>query len=673
MKKIDFHIHTVSTIRDREFFFSLEKMKEYIDVVKLDAIAITNHNIFDKNQFDLIHNNLDIKVFPGIEIDLEDGHLLLITDENIFDFSSKCEKVSKIIQKIGDYLNVDELKQIFGDLNKYLLIPHYEKRPKLNKETIENLEEHIVAGEVNSPKKFIRICKDDDKLTPLYFSDIRISENLKNFPTRQTFIDCGEITLNAIQMCLRDKNKVSLSEKNGNNLFHIFDNGQKLSTGLNVMLGKRSSGKTFTLDRICNEHGDAKYIKQFSLVQQDDGEDEVKFNEHLNNQRSLIADEFLKEFRVVLNDVIDIDLEKSEKALAQYLDTLLSSATEAEKKDVFSKTALFDEIEFKKIETKPLIELINAVRMLIENIAHKDVIEKHTKKEDLKKLALELIKMLWTKTYASAKQKIVNELVREIKKKLQLQTSATQIKEFDFYKYEIDKRKVLKFSEIVKNIQKTSLIREESVQGFKIVAQKRKFSGAGEIKKVSGRQTAFSGAFEDYNSPYKYLQKLKNHDILTASEFYKYFVKIEYKILNKDGAKASGGERSEFRLLQAINDAQNYEILLIDEPESSFDNIFLRTDVNQIIKNISSQMPVVIVTHNNTVGASIKADYLIYTSKVRNGNKVEYKVYSGYPTNKKLISIEGDEISTFEITIDSLEAGNDTYKERKRNYEDLKN
>ena len=673
MKKIDFHIHTVSTISDSEFSFSLEKMKEYIDVVKLDAIAITNHDVFDKEQFDVINRNLSIKVFPGIEINLENGHLLLITDENVLDFSSKCEEVSKTIQNIGDCLRVDELKQIFGDLNKYLLIPHYEKHPELNEETIKNLKEHIVAGEVNSPKKFIRACKDDDKLTPLYFSDIRISENLENFPTRQTFIDCGEITLNSIKICLRDKNKVSLSEENGNKLFHIFDNGQKLSSGLNVILGERSSGKTFTLDRINKEHGDAKYIKQFSLVQQDDGEDEVKFNEYLNNQRSLITDEFLREFKMVLNDVINIDLEKSEKALTQYLDTLLKSATEAEKKDVFSKTALFDEVEFKKIETKTLIELINAVRMLIENLAYKDVIEKHVNKENLKRLALELIETLWAKTYDGKKQKFVNELVREIKKKLKLQTSATQIKEFDFYKYEIDKRKVLKFSGIVRNIQKPSTIREESVQGFKIIAQKRQFTGSGEIKKVSGLRTAFREAFEKYNFPYEYLQELKNHESLAESEFYKYFVKIEYKILNKDGAEASGGERSEFRLLQQINDAQNYEILLIDEPESSFDNIFLRTDVNQIIKNISRQMPVAVVTHNNTVGASIKSDYLIYTSKVRNGNNVEYKVYSGYPTDKKLISIEGDEIPNFEITINSLEAGNDAYEERKRNYENLKN
>ena len=80
MKKIDFHIHTKRSISDKEFEFDIEKLKEYVDVAKLDAIAITNHNLFDKKQFKEIKEELEIKVFPGVEVDLENGHVLLITD-----------------------------------------------------------------------------------------------------------------------------------------------------------------------------------------------------------------------------------------------------------------------------------------------------------------------------------------------------------------------------------------------------------------------------------------------------------------------------------------------------------------------------------------------------------------------------------------------------------------
>src|SRR5690554_6502785 len=91
------------------------------------------------------------------------------------------------------------------------------------------------------------------------------------------------------------------------------------------------------------------------------------------------------------------------------------------------------------------------------------------------------------------------------------------------------------------------------------------------------------------------------------SALYRFFVKIEYEILNKDGYPVSGGERSEYRLLQEISDAQSYDLLLIDEPESSFDNVFLNDNVNQLIRDIARTMPVIVVTHNNTVGASIGA------------------------------------------------------------------
>ncbi len=159
---------------------------------------------------------------------------------------------------------------------------------------------------------------------------------------------------------------------------------------------------------------------------------------------------------------------------------------------------------------------------------------------------------------------------------------------------------------------------------------------------------------------------------LTPSEFYKLFVNISYKILNRDGFEVSGGERSEFRLLQTIKDAQNYDILLVDEPESSFDNIFLRSDVNQMIKAISETTPVVVVTHNSTVGASIGADFVLYAKKTVEPGKVEYRVYSGYPPDVTLHSLDGRSITNHEIMLNSLEAGSETYEERRRVYEAIK-
>lgn len=673
LKKIDLHIHTVPTFSDNDFIFSLEKLRGYVASAGIDAIAITNHDYFDPKQFEEIVSALDINVFPGIEINLKSGQVLVIGDgEELKDFCTKTTSIANKITEVEDFITVNELENIFGDLHKYLVIPHYEKKPAVRGEELEELRKYISAGEVDSPKKFIRTIKDTLNITPVLFSDARISDEMKNYPTRQTYVDCGELTLNSLKTSFRDKGKVALTEKEGNCLFQIFDDGQKLSTGLNILLGERSTGKTYTLDRICEVGQNAKYIEQFSLVQQDEVEYERRFNEDVAKQRSIFVDEYLAPYKNVLNEAINIDLNHNEQLINRYVDTLLRSAEEIEKKDAFSKTALFDETDFQASDERVLIDLINSVRQLIENIEYRPIIEKYLDIASLKGLACELIEALWAKEFEKKKKIFVNYIVKDIKDRLKLRTSATQIADVDLFRIQMDSRTINRFVQITGHLQNEAVISDESVQDFRVVAKKRPFEGAGEIKSISGLKVAFSEAFSEYHDPYRYLQALKKHESLTPSEFYKYFVKIDYEILNKDGVKVSGGERSEFRLLQEINDAQNYDILLIDEPESSFDNIFLKRQVNQIIKEISETMPVVVVTHNSTVGASIQKDYVVYASKEIEDGVRKYTLYSGYPADKELVSLDGRRMRNFDVTMNSLEAGSATYYERGHGYESIK-
>ncbi len=674
MKKIDLHTHTVPTVSDSDFEFSLEKLRDYVVSAKIDAMAITNHDIFDVKQFTDISAALDIKVFPGIEINLENGHVLIISDGNeLDDFCAKCDLISEKNTNLGDFITVEELEKIFSNLHDYLVIPHYEKRPAIKGETLEKLKKYISAGEVDSPKKFVRAIKDISKLTPVIFSDARFRDAMTSYPTRQTYVDCGQLTLKSLKACFSDKGKVALSEKEGNGLFQIFDDGQSLSTGLNILLGERSTGKTHTLDRIYKSNKNTKYIEQFSLVQQDEESYAKRFNDDVAKKESLFVEEYLGSYKTVLHEAMNIDISHNEKQIESYIETLLQSADEAEKKDVFSKTALFNETAFKISDEQVLNDLINSVRQVIENVEYRTIIEKHLDIESLKALALELIEMLWDKNYEKKKKRFVNSIVSDVQDRLRRRTSATHVEDVDLYRCRMEAKTIERFIDITKSLQKEDVISEENVQGFRVVARKRPFEGAGEIKKVSRLQVAFSDAFKEYDKPYNYLLALKANETLTPSEFYKYFVKIDYEILNKDGYKVSGGERSEFRLLQEIKDAQNYDILLIDEPESSFDNIFLKGEVNQIIKEISETMPVVVVTHNSTVGASIKADYVVYASKEIEDGEPRYRLYSGHPADSELVSCDGKMKKNFDVTINSLEAGSKAYDERRQGYENIKN
>ena len=673
MKKIDFHIHTVPTVWDAAFTFDFDILKRYVSEAGLDAIAITNHNLFDRDQFEEIAGGLDIPVFPGVEVSLDCGHILIIAEVvNLDAFQEQAREVRDRITQPTDRMSIDDLTAVFTTLSAHLVIPHYGKKPAISATELKRLSGFVWCGEVDSAKKFIRAIKDGAALTPVLFSDARICCDLEPLPTRQTFVDCGELNLTALRICLRDKNKVALSERDGNRLFRVFENGQMLSTGLNILLGERSSGKTFILDGINDSNENVKYIQQFSLVQQDDGEYEREFNKELQNDKSLFAQKYLADFKVALDDVMGVDLRADDLTVDAYVNSLIESAEAADRKDAFSKTALFGTSEFALSDDKVLSALIDSVIQLIENIVYRDIIGKHVDIGSLRRLAIELIELFRDKNLTSKKKRLVNDLLKKIKPVLRRHTSAVAVEDVDLYQVSLNKKKVSRFSEIVKRLQAEATIWEESIQGFRVVATKGPFAGAGEIKDVSRVMTAFKDAYEEYDEPYTYLRELLKIDALPRSELYRLFVKISYQIINKDGFEVSGGERSEFRLLQKLKDAHNYDVLLVDEPESSFDNIFLHSDVNEIIRELSKTMPVVVVTHNSTVGASIGADYLLYAQKTTKGRKVIYRLYSGYPTDQTLRCVDGTAISSHEIMLNSLEAGPKAYEQRRGGYEALK-
>ncbi len=250
-----------------------------------------------------------------------------------------------------------------------------------------------------------------------------------------------------------------------------------------------------------------------------------------------------------------------------------------------------------------------------------------------------------------------------------MRSASVQIEDVDLYELAMNRKRVEWFERMVKVLQMESTLSEDSMQGFKVQARRVPFSGAGELKAASGRKVAFREAWQQYSNPYKFLMSLGSMDAIPESEYYKYFVRIEYNVINRDGFPVSGGERSEFRLLQEISDAQKHSLLLLDEPESSFDNTFLNSDVNSLIRDISKTMPVIVVTHNSTVGASIGADYLLYARKDTSGPQAIHKIYYGYPTDRTLNCGDGTILSNHKIMMDSLEAGKDAYDSRRKGYE----
>lgn len=677
MKKIDLHVHTISTVSDVDFEFSLNTLKEYVNQKSIDAIAVVNHNMFDINQYYLISENLErVVVFPGIEINIGSnrGHLLVIAEgKNVEEFAIKCTEVESLITTPEDSITMEEFKEIFGDLSEYLLIPHYDKTPRVDRNIIKALEKEIFCGEVYSPKKFIYCVKDDNMLCPVYFSDFRARAGIETFPGRQTYVDVEEINIKSLKKAFMDKQKVRLTKDEGNSMFEAFP-GFMISTGLNVIMGERSSGKSYTLDRVFENNDNVKYIRQFQLLERgSESVEERNFTKVIANKRNDAENYYFEPFKKVVEEVKNVSLEDDEKDVESYIKSLIRHAKESERADLFAKCKLYSENKYQHNDLNNLKGLIDSVENLLESKQYQELILSVISREKLVELYHTLIDRYTVEYEKEQKKKWVDGVVLSIKRKLQSKSAATQVEEVDFYTVQLNRRKVELFEKIVRVIQQPYTIEKQDLEGFVIKVSTEKFAGPGDMQKLSKTKAKFSDAYKEYINPYKFLQCLEEISELQAGDYYKYFVQVKYEILNRYGYKVSGGERAEFNLLQQIYDARQHDMLMIDEPESSFDNLFLRDKVNHLIKEISCEMPVIVVTHNNTIGASIKPDYLIYTMRnCLDENNVRYEVYTGHPSSRFLVSKDGKEIPNIRATLDCLEAGEEAYKERQRDYEILR-
>ena len=678
MKKLDLHIHTIPTISDSPFSFSMNKLKEYVKALSIDGIAITNHNQFDIDQYREIQSELSDRcvTLPGVEISVGSngfGHLICITNEyDVEDFKIRCDHLASMYRTQTDKISLTELKRVFADLSKYLWIPHYDKKPSLDRRIISEMGENVLCGETGSVKKFIYCKKNNESLVPVLFSDLRPTDELEGFPSRQTYFDIDEITVEAIKKTLICRNHVSLSETEGNDLFYALPD-LPISTGLNVIIGERSSGKTYTLNQISKHNENTKYIQQFQLIEKDPEKAAKDFTDRIATKRSSFAEEYFEPFKDAVDIVKNISLKEDEKNIEKYITSLVRFANESDRADMFAKCTLFGESKYPKRKFDNIEKIIDAVELLLDAKGLQDIIEKHINREDLIKLHISLIEQYRREKRRSLEEEWVNDVVSKVKRQLKIKTATTDIPDIDFYECQMNRVKVRAFNELANTLKEERVINNQELEDFVIQTKKRPFNSALELKNYSGKKNvSFSKSINEYtNNPYQYLLGLKDMNDIPETDYYKYFAFVDYQILNKYGYPVSGGERAEFRLLQEIHDAYRYDMLIIDEPESSFDNLFLRDKVNHIIKELSDSMPVILATHNNTVGASIKPDYLIYTKRIVD-EEVRYERYYGLPSSKELSSFNGKSIKNIKAVLDCLEAGENAYDERKRDYELLK-
>ena len=679
--KIDLHIHTIKNeFLDRAFSFDKEALKEYVISNSLDIIAITNHNLFDKSNFDLIKNelkNTDCLALPGIEISLETGHILLVFDDSVENITT----LMSISSFIKMYESDDHYKMSVLDFNNYccnkgaIIIPHYDKTPKITKPVINQIIDNIYAGEVDSPKKFYKLKSTDGELTPVYFSDIRIGEakELEDYrnKSRFTYIDCNEKSFNSLKSSLK-RNSTYISKNKIPEEFDVLNGTASASTGINVLIGKRSSGKTYTLNHISEEKAkNCLYIKQFEITK-DCNDDTFKTIVEQSEKRIVL------DYVSGINSAFDI-LEKAKVTsntndFNSFISTLKESADE-QIADIYSKCPLYNSSELVKKNTVDNEKLTKAVENLLDaNEQYKQLIEKHIERDSLIKLYLELIKERKSAFAYNNAVDATNRICKQISNSLGQKSSVKQIKRCDILSFFESLYVKKKFDELIKSTNNIVIDEDSVLNKFKkktlLYKQSDKRTWKSLLKLNQNNNIDYLSSSSPSDAYIKYMSDSSLTYKVAGDDRYLIFFRSETNVFNENGKSISGGQRAEYILLRKLSDYKMYDLILIDEMESSFDNPFLNTEVVRKIKMIGQTATVFISTHNNNLGVSLEPNYYIYHEVINNDGDVVFKHYCGKANDDYLICpTDGGQKKLSKVLVDTMEANENAYTERKDKYD----
>lgn len=301
--KVDLHIHSAASFKDGSIVSentkeNVDKLMEGLKREKIDIVAVTDHNTFDYELYRKLkkyEGSILKKVLPGVEFDVMfyGNRIHIIT---IFDDKDD-KKVKHILEKIEEVKFDAEnsykektFKDILKDINcNVLLIAHQKSgvRAENQNENLaqigEELFDEIIGIDYFDSVEFrsgkvegiLNDYKNEKNLTSLRYItgtdchvwDVYPQQNRTDkSDIKYSYLRCLP-TFKGLVMALTGAKRVSTSEYTINKPFvdsiQIDINGIKqnvnLSSGINVIIGDNSIGKSLILESII----DSKFSRNY--------------------------------------------------------------------------------------------------------------------------------------------------------------------------------------------------------------------------------------------------------------------------------------------------------------------------------------------------------------------------------------------------------------------------
>ena len=694
--KIDFHCHTkaVKSGEKQTRNITAKDFKETVKNAGVKMVAITNHNTFDRIQFDEFKKEIanEFILLPGIELDTiginnETGHIVIVYDDTDVDnFNIKINRLLSNSSPDTFTISIDELIKLVNDIN-CIVLTHYYKPHSLNLESINYLKERMVDNfrffyEPSSYRtlgiminhKFRAIKGTDivdwDNYTKQDFANIKL--DIDSYKLLLKFLKKDETVIESL-LNKQTKYKVNIAyKKEETENIELYDN-------VNIFFGTKGTGKSVSLEKI-EKHFKA-LGKKTSLYSPIENKDKL-------GQRLKVSDDEKKLEHYGMNNCSEIFLKVNEwveSDVTQFVDNLNyirykdQNANKKRMKIVEIKKVLgYDATALQKSQND--FDSINSIINLINAIGIDKYIEgkKVSQFNELLNELLEKIKITYSNNF-DKKISIIytNDAVKKIKAIVERKTETKTIPDStgftqfakNHFSLEIEMKQILdgfKFEfisepEYVGKLEEGKLLckktlvtmlndNSKSDDGFVGITNLR------EMKLIlkSINDNIYSNNLFDFISQFKekYTENLSLDSFLAVTKKF---------VVDGKEYKPSTGEATMIVLDEALND--DYDIYILDEPEKSLGNNYVSDVLVSRLNDLAKMKKVVIVaTHN----ANVAVRTMPYRSILKVYDNGEYKTYIGNPYTNKLINIKDntDQKDWKAESIRILEGGKEAFDER---------
>lgn len=706
--KIDLHCHTkkvkVGDALTRNV--SVEKFNEKIIKADVKILAITNHNLFDYEQYVKLKESVKdfCNIWPGVELDIkgtEDkkgeckrGHMIVIANpknDKLFN-----ERVKQLIGDIKPDDFLENVQTVFGFLNDCdtIYIPHFHKEPRLSENDIQELDSLLKdksrlfkeTSDYRSLGVFSNFdysviigsdVQDWEKYEYSKFADIRLP-----IQTFEQFCLLAKKDKQIIDTLLNKKRKTDVPVSPHKTIkFKV-----PIYEDINIIFGQKGTGKSEIINSLKHYYNENSitYRCYTGNSKETDFEKLLKTCELKRDSKKLGINDLKQEFGDLYN--WQDELPTSINTYINWWNTKDNNKNKSKMK-ITESVKVEIEKQDKKLDAdyKYLKEFIDSTFFKIEIKKYLSFDDSERLKELLEKLC-ELVAESKTKKWRSDKNiKLTNWSIEKIKKIAdKCSDTVSKPSTTGFYEYALRRFNLF---EIISTIEQAFQAHEYCEQNFlgnleekgdifiqdkyRILCKESRtdefLCGIKALRTCKGIFDNIINRITDENVVESIVAFKEYYDANGIKDINAFIGVSRDTVLNdKSHYQPSGGEKG-ILLLQQLLDSDS-DVYLLDEPELGVGNSYVTAMIIPKLVSLAKQRKTVIIaTHN----ANIAVGTLPYVSIFRTHKNGEYKTYIGNPFCDELRNID-DNVDIRNWTLESmhtLEGGQIAFYERKNIYE----